>query len=102
MHEKQLTEYAIKKMQELKNITIYGHGDASLSGGIVPFIVEGLSSHDIALFLDNFGIAIRSGFHCAQPLHQFFGLQSSARVSFYLYNTFGEIDRFVDVLGQVK
>jgi cysteine desulfurase/selenocysteine lyase len=101
MHEKQLTEYTLKRMQELKNVTIYGHSETSLSGGIVAFTVEGLSSHDIALFLDNFGVAIRSGFHCAQPLHQVFRLQSSARASFYIYNTFEEIDRLVDVLGQV-
>jgi len=60
-----------------------------------------LSSHDVALFMDNYGIAIRSGFHCAQPLHQIFKLHSSARSSFYLYNTFEEIDRFVDVLRKV-
>jgi cysteine desulfurase / selenocysteine lyase len=100
-HERLLTNYAIKRMRELKKVTIYGHNDESMSSGIVPFKVEGMSSHEVALFMDNFGIAIRSGFHCAQPLHQLFNLQSSARASFYIYNTFGEIDRFVDVLRQV-
>jgi cysteine desulfurase/selenocysteine lyase len=89
-------------MREFKKVAIYGHGDESLSSGIIPFGVEGLSSHDVALFLDNYGIAIRSGFHCAQPLHQVFKLQSSARASFYIYNTVKEIDRFVDVLGQIR
>jgi len=101
-HERLLTDYALKRMRELGNVSVYGHSDESLSCGIIPFSVEGLSSHDVALFMDNFGIAIRSGYHCAQPLHQVFKLQSSARASFYLYNTLGEIDRFVDVLGQVK
>jgi cysteine desulfurase/selenocysteine lyase len=101
-HERLLTNYAIKRMRELKNVVIYGHSDdESLSSGIVPFNVEGLSSHDVALFLDNYGIAIRSGFHCAQPLHQIFKLQSSARASFYIYNTIEEIDRFVDILRKV-
>ena len=88
-------------MRELKNIVIYGHSDESLSSGIIPFNVEGLSSHDVALFLDNYGIAIRSGFHCAQPLHQVFKLQSTARASFYIYNTFEEIDRFIHALAQI-
>ncbi|MGA3290118.1 MAG: aminotransferase class V-fold PLP-dependent enzyme [Candidatus Bathyarchaeia archaeon] len=99
-HERLLTNYAIKRMRELKNVIIYGHSDESSSSGIIPFNVAGLSSPDVALFLDNYGIAIRSGFHCAQPLHQFFKLQSSARASFYIYNTFEEIDRFVDILRQ--
>lgn len=85
-----------------RRLLFYGHSDESLSGGIISFDVEGLSSHDVALFFDNYGIAIRSGFHGAQPLHQVFNLQSSARASFYLYNTFEEIDRFVDVLRQVR
>jgi cysteine desulfurase/selenocysteine lyase len=101
-HERLLTDYALKRMREFKKIVVYGHSDESLSGGIISFGVEGLSSHDVALFFDNYGIAIRSGFHCAQPLHQVFNLQSSARASFYLYNTFEEIDRFVDVLRQVR
>ena len=100
-HDRLLTNYAIKRMRELSNVVIYGHSNESLSCGIIPFNVEGLSSHDAALFMDNYGIAIRSGFHCAQPLHQIFKLQSSARASFYLYNTFEEIDRFVDVLSKV-
>ena len=61
-----------------------------------------LISHDVALFCDNYGIMIRSGFHCAQPLHQVFKLQSSARASFYIYNTREEIDRFVEVLKEIE
>jgi cysteine desulfurase/selenocysteine lyase len=68
----------------------------------MPFGVEGLSSHDDALFLDNYGIMIRSGYHCAQPLHQIFKLQFSARASFYIYNTKEEVDRFVEVLKEVE
>jgi cysteine desulfurase/selenocysteine lyase len=68
----------------------------------MPFGIVGLSPHDVALFLDNYGIMIRSGFHCAQPLHQVFKLQSSARASFYIYNTREEIDRFTEVLKEIE
>jgi cysteine desulfurase/selenocysteine lyase len=101
-HEKMLTEYALKKMENLKKTKIYGSHDLSIKCGIIPFGVENLSSHDIALFCDNYGIMLRSGFHCAQPLHQIFKLQSSARASFYIYNTKEEIDRFVEVLGELE
>jgi cysteine desulfurase / selenocysteine lyase len=102
-HEKTLTEYAVKKMQTCcTKVELYGTTDSSLKCGIIPFGIEGLSSHDVALFLDNFGIMIRSGFHCAQPLHQVFKLQSSARASFYIYNTAEEVDRFIEVLGEME
>jgi cysteine desulfurase/selenocysteine lyase len=101
-HESMLTEYAIKRLQEYKKITIYGPKDPSGKSGIIPFGVEGLSSHDVALFLDNYGIMVRSGFHCAQPLHKTMKLQSSARASFYIYNTCEEIDRFVEVLKEAS
>jgi len=101
-HEVMLTEYAVKRMKECKKVTLYGPKDLSLKCGIIPFSLEGLSSHDIALFLDNYGIMIRSGFHCAQPLHQVFRLPSSARASFYIYNTREEIDQFVKVLKEIE
>lgn len=101
-HEKILTEYTIRRMQECEKVTIYGPKDASLKCGILPFNVEGLSSHDVALFLDSFGIMIRSGFHCAQPLHEKLRLKSSARASFYIYNTREEIDRLVKALKEIE
>jgi cysteine desulfurase/selenocysteine lyase len=102
-HEKMLTQHAMKRMQECcTKLKLYGTTDTTLKCGIMPFGVEGLSSHDVALFLDNYGIMVRSGFHCAQPLHQIFKLQSSARASFYIYNTREEIDRFVEVLREIE
>jgi cysteine desulfurase/selenocysteine lyase len=89
-------------MQECEKVKIYGPEDAPLKCGILPFGVEGLSSHDVALFLDNYGIMIRSGFHCAQPLHEKFRLKSTARASFYIYNTREEIDRLVEVLKEIE
>ena len=101
-HECVLTEYAMQRMQECQKVKIYGPKDASVKCGIIPFNVEGLSSHDVALFLDNYGIMIRSGFHCAQPLHEMFKLKSSARASFYIYNTREEVDRFIEVLKEIE
>jgi len=101
-HECMLTEYAMQRMQECQKVKIYGPKDASVKCGIIPFNVEGLSSHDVALFLDNYGIMIRSGFHCAQPLHEMFKLKSSARASFYIYNTREEVDRFIEVLREIE
>jgi len=101
-HEKELIEYALNLLKECKKTTIYGPTDLSLKCGIISFNVKGLSSHDVALFADNFGIMIRSGYHCAQPLHKVSDLKSTARASFYIYNTFEEIDRFVDVLKEIE
>lgn len=101
-HEEALTKYALARMQDCcRKIEVYGTKDASVKCGIIPFGVEGLSSHDVALFLDNYGIMVRSGFHCAQPLHELLKLSSSARVSFYVYNTREEIDKFTEVLKEI-
>ncbi|MCW4006506.1 MAG: cysteine desulfurase [Candidatus Bathyarchaeota archaeon] len=102
-HEKTLTKYAMERMLSCcSKLRLHGTTDTSLKCGIMPFSVEGLGSHDVALFLDTFGVMIRSGYHCAQPLHQIFQLKSSARASFYLYNTKEEIDRFVEVLQELE
>jgi len=101
-HECMLTGYAIQRMRECSKIILHGPTDTSIKCGIIPFSVQGLSSHDVALLFDNYGIMIRSGYHCAQPLHQVFKLQSSARASFYIYNTQDEVDRFVEVLKEIE
>ena len=102
-HEEMLTEYAMPRMQEHhKRVKIYGPKDPSAKCGIIPFGIEDLSSHDVALLLDNYGIMVRSGFHCAQPLHALFKLSSSVRMSFYIYNTREEIDRFIEVLEEIE
>ncbi len=101
-HECELSEYALQRLQECHKVSFYGPKGRSTRCGIIPFNVEGFDSHDVALFLDSFGITIRSGFHCAQPLHQRLNLPSSARVSFYLYNTREEIDRFIEVLKEME
>ncbi len=101
-HEKELISYAMEQMLNCcTKLRLYGTTNTDLKCGIIPFGVQGLSSHDVALFLDSFGIMIRSGYHCAQPLHQLFNLESSARASFYIYNTREEINRLTDVLKEI-
>ena len=97
-HEAYLTEYALKRLCEIPEVTVHGPKDPSKRSGIITFNIKGFESHDVALFLDSYGIMIRTGFHCAQPLHQKLGLPSSARASFYVYNTKEEIDKFIDAI----
>jgi cysteine desulfurase/selenocysteine lyase len=101
-HENSLAEYAVRRLQECSKVTLHGPNDLSIKCGIIPFTFEGLSSHDVALFCDNYGIMMRSGFHCAQPLHQVFKLQSSTRASFYIYNIREEIDPLIEVLKEME
>jgi cysteine desulfurase/selenocysteine lyase len=96
-----LTKYALPRMKSVEKARIFGTEDTSVKCGIIPFGIDGLSSHDVALFLDNYGIMVRSGFHCAQPLHEVFKLSSTARASFYVYNTREEIERFIEVLKEI-
>ena len=100
-YERNLTEYAIKRLSECEAITVYGPKEVSIRSGIVAFNVNGYEANDVALFLDNYGIMVRSGFHCAQPLHQRLGIPSSVRASFYVYNTYEEIDRFIEILEEM-
>ncbi|MBS7621917.1 aminotransferase class V-fold PLP-dependent enzyme, partial [Candidatus Bathyarchaeota archaeon] len=101
-YEYKLTEYTMKHLKECPKVTVYGPKDAVLKCGIIPFNVERLDSHDVALLLNSYGIMIRSGFHCAQPLHEKLKIPSSARVSFYVYNTQEEVDRFIEALKEIE
>jgi cysteine desulfurase/selenocysteine lyase len=100
-HEQTLTKYALNGLENLSKVSLYGPTDSNKCG-IITFGLADFSSHDVALLCDSYGIAIRSGYHCAQPLHQIFQLQSSARASFYLYNTIEEINRFLEVLKELQ
>jgi cysteine desulfurase/selenocysteine lyase len=99
-HEKVLTKYAVDRMKECRNVSIYGPISLSQKLGIIPFGVRGFSSHEAAAAFNEYGIMMRSGFHCAQPLHEVFMLESSARISFYIYNNLEEVDRFIEVLKE--
>ena len=100
-YENELTAYLYEKAKELNNIEIYS-GKSKRFGGIFSFNVSGLHSHDTAYLLDKKGIAIRSGFHCAQPLiEDRLKLDGAARASLYFYNTKEEIDTFINELNNI-
>lgn len=101
-HEQALASYAIGEMSKIEGITIYGPKDASKRCGLVTFNLEGAHPHDIATILDEDGIAIRAGHHCAQPLMKWLDVSSTARASFYIYNTKEEIDALIDGLKLTK
>jgi|TARA_Y100000310_G_scaffold168248_1_gene168325 cysteine desulfurase/selenocysteine lyase len=89
-HERTLTRYALEALSAIPEVTIYGPG--AERGGLVSFNVENVHPHDLAQVLDERGIAIRAGHHCAQPIMQKLDVPATARASFYLYNTTVEID----------
>lgn len=98
-HEHELADYAIERMSEIEGITIYGPKHRA---GIVTFNIDDVHPHDVATVLDAEGIAVRAGHHCAQPLMKWLNASSTARASFYLYNTKDEIDTFVKGLVTTK
>jgi cysteine desulfurase/selenocysteine lyase len=97
-----MTAYALERLAEVPGVTVYGPS-ADKKGAVAAFTVEGIHAHDVAQLLDNQGIAVRAGHHCAMPLHDdVLHVPATSRASFYLYNTPQEIDTFVDALYQVK
>jgi len=96
-HEKRLLDFAVKRLSEIENIVIYGPGETDQTG-IVSFNIKNVHPHDIAALLDEQGIAVRAGHHCAQPLMGYLNVNGTVRASFYLYNTLNEIDIFVTAL----
>ncbi len=101
-HEIELTEYALNILKEINGIKIYGHQDTKNRVGVISFNIEGIHPHDIAGFLDEEGIAVRSGHHCAQPLMTYLGMDNAVRISFYIYNTIEEIDKFINSLNKIQ
>ena len=101
-HEKELTGYALDRLAELNSIRIFGPRDVEHRGGAVSFVDSDIHPHDLAQFLDSFGIAVRAGHHCAQPLARLLGVSSTVRASFYIYNDKEEIDRLVDALKEAR
>jgi len=98
-HEKQLTLYTFKRFEELGvDVEIYGPRNVEVRGGVVSFNVKGLHHHTVGKALDLMGIAVRTGMHCAHPLHYRLGLKGTVRASYYIYNTEEDVDALVDSL----
>ncbi len=100
-HEHEITSYALERLEEIPGVKLFGPS-ADKKGGVAAFTLEGIHPHDVAQILDQDGIAIRAGHHCAQPLHEKFGIPATSRASFYLYSTKEEVDLLVNGLYKVK
>jgi cysteine desulfurase/selenocysteine lyase len=101
LHEQQIVAYAMERLEEVPGVKVFGPS-AEQRGGVTSFTLAGVHPHDISQILDEQGIAIRAGHHCAQPLHDKFGIPATARASFYLYNTNSEVDKLVEAIYEVK
>jgi cysteine desulfurase/selenocysteine lyase len=99
-HEKALTAYAIEQLSAIPGVTIYGPKDAEERVGVVSFNFGEVHPHDLSQVLDQYAVAIRAGHHCAQPLMRRLDCVATARASFYLYNTFAEVDVLVEALQE--
>ena len=101
-HEVDLTKYALEKISAVKGITIHGTPDISKRGGVISFNLGDIHPHDLATIIDEDGIAIRSGHHCAQVLMERLGVAATSRASFYIYNTKEEVDVFIRSLNRAR
>ena len=101
-HERDLVTYALERLAPLPEITIYGPESPLERSAVISFTLGDAHPHDISTILDAEGIAVRAGHHCAQLVMRHFGVSSTARASFYLYNTKDDVDRLVEGLAQVS
>ncbi|WP_284851693.1 cysteine desulfurase [Corynebacterium rhinophilum] len=101
-HEQKLTAYALEQLCEIPGLRIIGPETAENRGAAISFTVEGVHPHDLGQVLDDQGVSIRVGHHCAWPLHRACGAQSTARASFYLYNTEAEVDKLVEAIKAAR
>jgi cysteine desulfurase/selenocysteine lyase len=101
-HETALVEYAMDELHALDDVEVYGPPPGEERGGVVAFNVEGIHAHDLSSICNDFGVAIRAGDHCTQPLHDRMGVAASARASFYIYNTREEVDRLIEAVDHAR
>ena len=101
-HEQDLLRDALAALAEIDGLRILGPREAVDRGGAISFELDGIHPHDVSQVLDDRGVAVRAGHHCAWPLHRALGVQASTRASFYLYNTHDEIDALADGLRQAQ
>lgn len=99
-HEHRLAMYAMRRINEIEGLRVFGPQERKV--GIVTFNLDDVHPHDVATVLDSYGVAIRAGHHCCQPLMRWLNVSSTARASFYLYNNEQDIDRLIDALIRTK
>ena len=101
-HENEITRYALDRMSEIPDLTVYGPDNMDFRGGAVSFTLADIHPHDLATILDQQGVAIRAGHHCARPLMRVLDVAATARASFYVYNTADEVDSLVEALHEAR
>jgi cysteine desulfurase / selenocysteine lyase len=101
-HERHLIAYAVERLAEIPDLAILGPRNLEERSGVISFTLADIHPHDLATILDSEGVAIRAGHHCCQPLMKCLGVGSTARASFYLYNTTDEVDTLVDALHKAR
>ena len=101
-HEVELTRYALERLSEVPDLTIYGPADPEDKGGVVAFNFGDVHAHDVGTICDGRGVAIRAGHHCAKPLMRKLGVPATGRASFYVYNTTEDVDQLIEALGDVR
>jgi cysteine desulfurase/selenocysteine lyase len=99
-HEHRVLEYATRRMEEVEGLRIIG--TAKEKTGVISFTLGNIHPHDLGTVIDHYGVALRTGHHCTMPLMQFYNVPATARVSFGLYNTIEEVDRFLEALEQAR
>ena len=101
-HEIEITRYALDKLDAIEDLTVYGPPDLANRGGAVSFTLADIHPHDLATILDQRGVAIRAGHHCARPLARSLGAPATARASFYVYNVLSDVDALVEGLNEAR
>ncbi|HZG28543.1 MAG TPA: cysteine desulfurase [Ensifer sp.] len=99
-HEADLTAYATERLRAVNSLKVFGNAPGK--GGIFSFELEGIHAHDVSMVIDRQGVAVRAGTHCAQPLLKRFGVTSTCRASFAMYNTRAEVDKLAEALEQAR
>jgi cysteine desulfurase/selenocysteine lyase len=102
-HDQELANYACEKLAALKDVRLFGPKlNSTNRAGLVSFLLKDVHAHDVVTLADQAGVALRGGHHCTQPLMHKLGVESTARASFYFYNTQAEVDRFVEVVKEIQ
>lgn len=101
-HEEEITDYALKALLNVRDVTVYGPKEAKDRGGVIAFTMKGVHAHDIAQLLDEDNVCIRAGHHCAMPLHEYLHIPATARASFYAYTTKEDVDALIVGLEKIR
>lgn len=99
-HDQKLAQYAYERLSDLPGIRLFGPKQGR--AGLVSFLLDDVHAHDVVTVADQWGVALRGGHHCTQPLMRKLGVESTARASFYFYNTEAEVDRFIEVIREIQ